>query len=65
MTLIYVGTYNIDMTLLDIIEAHCYVVDSSELILMSIYIANSIQQLTAGRFGHIGLRHLRTKVLRR
>ena len=29
-------------TLNDIVEARCYVVDDSELILMSMYVANSI-----------------------
>ena len=30
-------------------------------ILMSKYVAESIKQLIAGRFGHVGLRQLRTK----
>ena len=39
----------------DIIEAHCYVVITSESILMSKYIAESdIRQLIAGHFGQVG-----------
>ena len=34
---------------------------TSEAILMSKYIAESIKQLVAGHFGHVGLRQLRTK----
>ena len=39
----------------DIVEAHCYIVITSELILMSKYVAESIKQLIAGCFGHVGL----------
>ena len=39
----------------DIVETHCYIVITSELILMSKYVAESIKQLIAGCFGHVGL----------
>ena len=35
----------------DMVEAHCYIVITSELILMSKYVAESIKQLIAGCFG--------------
>ena len=44
----------------DIVEAHCYVVITSESILMSRYVAESIKQLIAGCFGYVGLRELHT-----
>ena len=49
----------------DIVEAHCFVVITSELILMSMYVAESINQLQlmAGHFGHIGLHQLCTKLV--
>ena len=46
----------------DIVEAHCYVVISSELTLMSKYVAESIKQLIAGHLGHVGLSQLCTKL---
>ena len=41
------------------VEAHCYVVITSKLILIDV--VESIKQLIAGRFGHVGLRPLCTK----
>ena len=47
----------------DTVEADCYVVTTGELILVSNYIAESMnqQQLISGRFNHVGLRKLCTK----
>ena len=44
----------------DVVEAHCYLSISDELI-VSRYVAESITMI-AGRFGHVGLCQLRTKL---
>ena len=44
----------------DVVEAHCYLSISGELI-VSRYVAESITMI-AGRFGHVGLCQLRTKL---
>ena len=48
--------YNYDV----VVEAHCYLSISGELI-VSRYVAESITMI-AGRFGHVGLCQLRTKL---
>ena len=45
----------------DVVEAHCYLSISGELI-VSRYVAESITMI-AGRFGHVGLCQLRTKLM--
>ena len=63
--LVPLHTIHIYIYIKDILEAHCYVVITSESILMSKYVAESINQLQttdAGRFSHVGLRQLRTKL---
>ena len=52
--------YADDLTILDVVEAHCYLSISGELI-VSRYVAGSITMI-AGRFGHEGLCQLRTKL---
>ena len=60
----HICTYSDDIIWVNnIVETHCYIVITSESILMSKYLAESInQQLIAARFGHVGLRQLHIKL---
>ena len=57
---LYRARISCDVSRGDVVEAHCYLSISGELI-VSRYVAESITMI-AGRFGHVGLCQLRTKL---